>query len=153
MSPQIIRRRVLLGGAVSALAFTPSRTVQADTTFENFGFAATGAPMLGPCRIASVTSSTSRIGAQRVMVSTMIRRPFKTRSTNASRQLVGNSRAARSSFLPVDMSLLPATIWSSVRPIQTRGCSCSARVSSMAAPSLVITVDRAELPPGELSVQ
>jgi polygalacturonase len=44
MSPQIIRRRVLLGGAVSALAFTPSRTVQADTTFENFGFAATGAP-------------------------------------------------------------------------------------------------------------
>jgi hypothetical protein len=44
MSPQIIRRRVLLGGAVSALAVTPSRTAQADTTFENFGFAATGAP-------------------------------------------------------------------------------------------------------------
>src|SRR5262249_2311261 len=35
---------VLLGGAVSALAFTPSRTAQADTTFANFGFAAIGAP-------------------------------------------------------------------------------------------------------------
>ena len=44
MSPQIIRRRLLLGGAVSALTITPSRAAQADTTFENFGFAATGAP-------------------------------------------------------------------------------------------------------------
>ena len=56
MSPQIIRRRVLLGGAVSALAFTPSRTAQADTTFTNFGFAATGAPTARtmPDRLADV---------------------------------------------------------------------------------------------------
>src|SRR5215831_9266749 len=56
MSPQIIRRRVLLGSAVSALAFTPSRTTQADTTFTNFGFAATGAPTARtmPDRLADV---------------------------------------------------------------------------------------------------
>jgi hypothetical protein len=38
-----IRRRLLLSGAVGALAL-PSRTAQADTTFANFSFAATGAP-------------------------------------------------------------------------------------------------------------
>jgi hypothetical protein len=38
-----IPRRLLLGGAVGALAL-PSRTAQADTSFTNFSFAATGAP-------------------------------------------------------------------------------------------------------------
>jgi polygalacturonase len=39
-----IRRRLLLSGAVGALALRPSYTAQADTTFTNFSFAATGAP-------------------------------------------------------------------------------------------------------------
>jgi hypothetical protein len=39
-----IRRRLLLGGAVGALALRPSRTAHADMPFANFGFAATGAP-------------------------------------------------------------------------------------------------------------
>jgi Pectate lyase superfamily protein len=58
MRAQIIRRRVLLGGAVSALAFTPSRTAQADTPFANFGFAATGAPTARtmPDRLAEVVN-------------------------------------------------------------------------------------------------
>jgi hypothetical protein len=43
MNP-IIQRRVLLGGAVSALGLRSWRTAQADTTFANFAFAATGAP-------------------------------------------------------------------------------------------------------------
>jgi len=42
-APDILRRR-LLGSAVSALAVSPSRTAQADVTFTNFSFAATGAP-------------------------------------------------------------------------------------------------------------
>src|SRR5262245_56133323 len=56
MNSQIPRRRVLLGGAVSAFAFTPSRTAQADTTFANFAFAATGAPSARtmPDRLAEV---------------------------------------------------------------------------------------------------
>jgi hypothetical protein len=39
-----IRRRLLLGSAVSIFALRPSRTAQADTAFTNFSFAATGAP-------------------------------------------------------------------------------------------------------------
>jgi hypothetical protein len=38
-----IPRRLLLGSAVGAFALRPSRTAQADTTFTNFSFAATGA--------------------------------------------------------------------------------------------------------------
>jgi hypothetical protein len=44
MNAPDIRRRRLLGSAVSALAVRPSRTAQADVTFTNFSFAATGAP-------------------------------------------------------------------------------------------------------------
>ena len=44
MSAQGIRRRLFLGSAVGALALRPSRSAQADTTFTNFSFPATGAP-------------------------------------------------------------------------------------------------------------
>src|SRR5215472_6832938 len=44
MNAPDIRRRRLLGSAVSALAVRPSCTAQADVTFTNFSFAATGAP-------------------------------------------------------------------------------------------------------------
>ena len=44
MKLQIARREVLLGGAVGALAVRQPCTAQADTTFANFSFAATGAP-------------------------------------------------------------------------------------------------------------
>jgi pectate lyase-like protein len=44
MNGQGIRRRLFLGSAVGALALRPSRTAQADATFTNFSFAATGAP-------------------------------------------------------------------------------------------------------------
>src|SRR2546430_16853286 len=39
-----IRRRLFLGSAVGAFALRPSCGAQADTTFTNFSFAATGAP-------------------------------------------------------------------------------------------------------------
>jgi hypothetical protein len=39
-----IRRRLLLGSAVGALALRPSRTAQADTNFTDYRFPATGAP-------------------------------------------------------------------------------------------------------------
>jgi len=44
MSARDIPRRLFLGSAAGALAFRPSHTAQADTTFTNFRFAATGAP-------------------------------------------------------------------------------------------------------------
>ena len=44
MSAEDIRRRVFLGSAVGALALRPTSTAQADTTFSNFSFPATGAP-------------------------------------------------------------------------------------------------------------
>jgi Pectate lyase superfamily protein len=44
MSAVEIRRRLFLGSAVGALALTPSRMAQADTSFSNFRFPATGAP-------------------------------------------------------------------------------------------------------------
>src|SRR5215831_3583414 len=44
MNGQGIGRRLFLGSAVGALALRPSHTAQADTTFTNFSFAATGAP-------------------------------------------------------------------------------------------------------------
>jgi polygalacturonase len=44
MSARDIPRRLFLGNAAGALAFRPSHTAQADTTFTNFRFAATGAP-------------------------------------------------------------------------------------------------------------
>ena len=39
-----IPRRLFLGSAAGALALGPPRTAQADTSFANFSFAATGAP-------------------------------------------------------------------------------------------------------------
>jgi Pectate lyase superfamily protein len=53
-----IPRRLLLGSAVGALALRPSRTAQADTTFTNFGFAATGAPALRtmPDRLSDIVN-------------------------------------------------------------------------------------------------
>jgi polygalacturonase len=44
MNAMRIPRMLLLGSAVGALALRPSRTAQADTSFTNFSFAATGAP-------------------------------------------------------------------------------------------------------------
>jgi hypothetical protein len=53
-----IPRRLLLGSAVGALALRPSRTAQADTTFTNFSFAATGAPAVRtmPDRLSDIVN-------------------------------------------------------------------------------------------------
>jgi hypothetical protein len=58
MNAQAMRRRLFLGTAVGALALGPSRTAQADTTFTNFSFAATGAPTARtmPDRLNDVTN-------------------------------------------------------------------------------------------------
>jgi hypothetical protein len=58
MNAQAMRRRLFLGTAVGALALRPSRTAQADTTFTNFRFAATGAPTgrTMPDRLGDVTN-------------------------------------------------------------------------------------------------
>jgi hypothetical protein len=58
MNAQAMRRRLFLGTAAGALALRPSRTAQADTTFTNFRFAATGAPTgrTMPDRLGDVTN-------------------------------------------------------------------------------------------------
>src|SRR5215831_7795249 len=102
MSSQIPRRRVLLGGAVSAFAFTPSRTAQADTTFANFAFAATGAPTARtmPDRLADVINVKDWGQSETTprLILLQFRMPLIIAFNRPMPMAIPNSRAAKYSF-------------------------------------------------------